>query len=79
MTDANVLLLAEKVAKLERTVAFLLEKLDMTYTDDPSKSTSVGVLNLVKQGNMMAAIQLYRQESGVCLAEAKQFVESLAK
>ena len=79
MTDANVLLLAEKVAKLERTVAYLMEKLNIPYADDPSTSASANVLNLIKQGNMMAAIQLYKQESGVGLAEAKQFVESLAK
>jgi len=79
MTDANVLLLAEKVAKLERTVAYLMEKLNIPYEDNPATSASASVLNLVKQGNMMAAIQLYKQESGVGLAEAKQFVESLAK
>ena len=79
MTDANIVMLSEKVARLERTVEFLLEKLNMTYVDNPSSAASAEVLNLVKQGNIMAAIQLYRQETGVGLAVAKQFVESLPR
>ncbi len=79
MTDTNIVLLSEKVAKLERTVAFLLTKLELTYVDDPVTSASAEVLNLVKQGNIIGAIQVYRQETGVGLAVAKEFVESLPR
>ena len=79
MTDPDVLALRGKVAKLERTVAFLLEKLDLTYEDNPAINVSAAVMNLVKQGNTLAAIQLYRQETGAGLAEAKQAIEAIPR
>jgi ribosomal protein L7/L12 len=79
MTDPDVLALRGKVAKLERTVAFLLEKLNLTYEDNPAINVSAAVMNLVKQGNTLGAIQLYRQETGAGLAEAKQAIDSLGK
>jgi ribosomal protein L7/L12 len=79
MTDPDVLALRGKVAKLERTVAFLLEKLDLTYEDNPAINVSTAVMNLVKQGNTLAAIQLYRQETGAGLAEAKQAIEAIPR
>ena len=79
MTDTNVLVLAEKVAKLERQVAFLLEKLNMNYVDDPSTAASAAVLNLVKQGNLIEAMKVYREETGAGLAVAKQFIETLPR
>ena len=79
MTDPDVLALRGKVAKLERTVAFLLEKLELTYVDNPAITVSAAVMNLVKQGNTLAAIQLYRQETGAGLAEAKQAIEAIPR
>lgn len=79
MTDPDVLALRGKVAKLERTVAFLLEKLELTYEDNPAINVSAAVMNLVKQGNTMAAIQQYRQETGAGLAEAKQAIEAIPR
>ena len=79
MTDPDVLALRGKVAKLERTVAFLLEKLNLTYEDNPAINVSAAVMNLVKQGNTLAAIQLYRQETGAGLAEAKQAIEAIPR
>ena len=79
MTDADVTNLQFRVAKLERTVAFLLEKLDLTYQDNPAINVSAAVMNLVKQGNTLAAIQLYRQETGAGLAEAKQAIEAIPR
>ena len=79
MTDADVTNLQFRVAKLERTVAFLLEKLNMNYEDNPASTVSAAVMNLVKQGNLIAAIQQYRQETGAGLAEAKQAIEAIPR
>ena len=79
MTDADVTNLQFRVAKLERTVAFLLEKLNMSYEDNPASTVSAAVMNLVKQGNLIAAIQQYRQETGAGLAEAKQAIEAIPR
>jgi ribosomal protein L7/L12 len=79
MTDPDVILLHAKVAKLERTVAFLLEKLNLSYEDNLAVGVSAAVMNLIKQGNTLGAIQEYRKETGAGLAEAKQVVEALLK
>jgi ribosomal protein L7/L12 len=79
MTDVDVAKLQAKVAKLERTVAFLLQKLDIAYEDDPGSTVSAAVRSLLEQGNKIGAIQQYRDETGAGLLEAKQLIDSLSK
>ena len=43
----------------------------------PTGAASPAVLDLVRQGNKIAAIKQYREETGVGLREAKDFVDSL--
>jgi ribosomal protein L7/L12 len=79
MTDVDVAKLQARVAKLERTVTFLLEKLNMTYEDNPGSTVSAAVRGLLDQGNKIGAIQQYREETGAGLLEAKQLIDSLSK
>ena len=44
-------------------------------SDSPFEST---ILSLLKQGQKIAAIKLYRKKTGVGLKEAKDFIEALA-
>jgi len=62
MTDVDVAMLQAKVAKLERTVTFLLEKLNIAYVDDPGSTVSAAVRSLLEQGNKIGAIQQYREK-----------------
>lgn len=79
MTDVDVAMLQSRVAKLERTVAFLLEKLEIAYEDKPDSRVSATVRGLVEKGNKIGAIQQYREETGAGLLEAKQLIDSLSK
>jgi len=78
MTDVDVAMLQARVAKLERTVAFLLEKLEITYEDKPDNRVSAAVRALLDKGNKIGAIQQYREETGAGLLEAKQLIDSLS-
>jgi ribosomal protein L7/L12 len=79
MTDVDLAILQARVAKLERTVAFLLEKLEIVYEDKPDNRVSAAVRGLLEKGNKIGAIQQYREETGVGLLEAKQLIDSLGK
>jgi len=77
-TSQQVHDLRHRVAKLERTVAFLLEQLKLEYTDTlPVTPPSPEVLALVRSGKKIDAIKLYRQLTGEDIEEAKRFIESL--
>jgi ribosomal protein L7/L12 len=76
--DREVMELWQKVGKLERQVAFLLEHLGLEYREEPNAGVSPEVLDLVRRGKTVKAIQQFRRETGLGLKEAKEFIESLA-
>ncbi len=69
--------LTNRVAKLERTVEFLLAQLKLTYVDNPTYPVSPEIVNLIQAGKMIEAIKLYRQETGADLVTAKKYLENL--
>ena len=66
-----------RVAKLERMVNFLLQELKIEYVDQPDQSADAPYLALIRANKKMDAIKLYRENTGVDLGEAKQYIESL--
>ncbi|HEX2619296.1 MAG TPA: hypothetical protein VHL11_04090 [Phototrophicaceae bacterium] len=68
--------LRERVAKLERTVAFLLAHLQLKYAETPEEMFPE-VAALVKQGNRMGAIKLYRDLTSASLIESQNFVDKI--
>jgi ribosomal protein L7/L12 len=76
-TDQQISELRQRVALLERQVAFLMAQLGVEYYEEPDTGVSPEILDLVRQGRKIQAIKLYRLETGVGLREAKEFVDSL--
>ena len=71
----------QRIIDLERKVAFLLKELGLeekekAYVPDVSPVT-LEVRALVRQGNKIGAIKLYREKTGVSLAEAKAVVDNI--
>jgi large subunit ribosomal protein L7/L12 len=75
--EGEVFKLGRRVAKLERQVEFLMEHLGVEYDEEPDTGVSPEILGLVQRGNKLGAIKLFREETGVGLREAKEFIESL--
>jgi ribosomal protein L7/L12 len=75
--DRQVFELLQRVARLERQVDFLLQHLGIAYREDPHAGVSPEILDLVRRGEKIKAIQLYREITGLGLKEAKDFIESL--
>jgi len=76
-TEENVVHLNARVAKLERQVEFLLQKLELDYVDRPQTGVSPDIWEAVQRGNKIEAIKLYREQTGVDLKTAKDFIDSL--
>lgn len=76
-TDREIYLLRQQVERLERQVAFLMEKLGIEYHDEPNAVVSPKILELVRKGAKIQAIKLFRQETGADLKTAKEFIEAL--
>jgi ribosomal protein L7/L12 len=68
--------LRDRVAKLERQVAFLLNSSGLAYEDE-SPPVSDEIADLVRRGRKIEAIKRYREATGVGLKAAKKYVESL--
>lgn len=76
----NEVELIQHVMELERKVDFLLQELalaDRYQSYQPAYPEMEDVQILARQGNLIQAIKLYRQRTGVGLAEAKTAVERM--
>lgn len=68
--------LTAKVALLERRLAALYKHLDLTPPSEVSPLDAVA--ELVRTGNKLEAIKVYRQQTGCDLATAKAAIDQLA-
>lgn len=72
--------LTQKVARLERKIDFILQHLGLEYReqDEPAPAYIGQIRSLLQRGNKIEAIKIYREATGVGLAEAKAAVEAIA-
>jgi ribosomal protein L7/L12 len=71
--------LSYRVSKLEQALASMGGEFDPPsgFSEDPPGSEYPDVMEALQRGNLIEAIKLYRQYTGVGLAEAKEIVEGL--
>jgi hypothetical protein len=62
-----------RLGRLERKVDLILRHLGL----DPNQGLNPEIVELMKAGQKIQAIKLYREQTGVGLKEAKDYVESL--
>ncbi len=74
--DNEIFELRQRVAKLEKQIAFILQQQDLTYREEQNISVSPEIINLIRQGKKIQAIRLYRQETGAGLKQAKDFIDA---
>ena len=77
-TEAEFLLLQSRVRELEEKLQYLYSRLNI---DDRNRDTdpiqSPEIQEALRRGNKIEAIKIYRELTGVGLAEAKQAIERL--
>jgi ribosomal protein L7/L12 len=77
-TEAEFLALKSRISELEDKLQFLYRRLNIDYTDpnaDPARSPQIQ--DALRRGNKIEAIKIYRELTGVGLAEAKQVIDGL--
>jgi len=81
MTDSDLSLrlgdLGRRLSELERKVDFMLTALNLTYQAPPEPLYLAQVRTLVAAHNIIGAIKVYRENTGVSMVEAKNFVEHM--
>lgn len=76
VTEAEILLLRSRINELEDRLNFLYRRLNIDYADpnsDPVLSSQIQAA--LRGGNKIEAIKIYRELTGVGLAEAKQAID----
>lgn len=74
--ESEILVLRARIAELESRVEFLYRHLGITYVEN----TSIGdtkVIDMLKKGNKIEAIKIYREIYNCGLAEAKKAVDEI--
>ena len=76
VTEADILLLKSRINELEDRLNFLYQRLGIEYADlnsDPIRSPQLQ--EALRRGNKIEAIKIYRELTGVGLAEAKEAID----
>ena len=76
VTEAEMQLLRSRINELEDRLKFLYRRLNIEYADlnsDPVISPQIQ--DALRRGNKIEAIKIYRELTGVGLAEAKQAID----
>jgi ribosomal protein L7/L12 len=76
VTEAEMQLLRSRINELEDRLNFLYRRLNIEYADPSSDPViSPQIQDALRRGNKIEAIKIYREITGVGLAEAKQAID----
>jgi len=76
VTETEVQLLRSRINELEDRLKLLYRHLNLEYTDpDSDPMLSPQIQAALRSGNKIEAIKLYREMTGVGLAEAKAVID----
>jgi len=80
VTEADILLLRSRINELEEKLQFVYRRLNLDYaapTADPALAPEIQ--DALRRGNKIEAIKIYRELTGVGLAEAKRAIEQAGR
>ena len=76
VTEADIQLLRSRINELEDRLKFIYRRLNIEYADPNSDPVlSPKVQEALRRGNKIEAIKIYRELTGVGLAEAKDVID----
>ena len=75
-TESEILALKSRIDELESRLKFIYRRLNLEYADPNSDPVlSPQIQDALRKGNKIEAIKIYRELTGVGLAEAKQVID----
>ena len=76
VTENDIIALKARIAELEDRLKFIYRHLNIEVLDNNSDPiSSPQIQAALREGNKIAAIKIYREMTGVGLAEAKQAID----
>lgn len=75
-TEIDLIQLRARVKELEDRLKFIYDHLRIEYSDNPD-AQNTKVIELIKKGNKIEAIKVYREMYNVGLAEAKDAIDKM--
>ncbi len=76
VTETDIIALKARIAELEDRLKFIYRHLNIEFLDNNSDPiSSPQIQAALREGNKIAAIKIYREMTGVGLAEAKQAID----
>ena len=75
VTETEIQQLRSRVNELEERLKFLYRRLNIEYTQNADPVLAPQIQQAIRDGNKIEAIKLYREMTGVGLAEAKQAID----
>jgi ribosomal protein L7/L12 len=76
VTETEIQLLRSRVNQLEDRLKYLYQRLNIEYADPGSDPVlSPQIQDALRRGNKIEAIKIYRELTGVGLAEAKDAID----
>lgn len=75
-TEQELISLRARIVELEERLDYLFKHFGLQYTGQPAWQDP-RVISLVRQGNKIEAIKLYRELTNVGLAEAKSVIDRI--
>lgn len=76
VTETEVQQLRSRINELEDRIKFLYRRLNLDYMDPNSSPVlSPQIQDALRRGNKIEAIKIYRELTGVGLAEAKDVID----
>jgi ribosomal protein L7/L12 len=70
-------LLRQRIVRLEAQVEYLYKHFALTFAENTSESDDPKIIAALRSNNMIEAIKLYREKTGLGLAAAKSAVEEI--
>ena len=79
VTESDILALKSRINELEDRLKFLYRRFNIDYVDNPNENhpLSPQIQDALRRGNKIEAIKIYRELTGVGLAEAKDVIDKV--
>jgi len=76
VNETDIIALKARIEELEDRLKFIYRRLNIDYMDNNSDPVlSPQIQDALRKGNKIEAIKIYREMTGVGLAEAKQVID----
>ncbi|MEP7135219.1 MAG: ribosomal protein L7/L12 [Chloroflexota bacterium] len=75
VSESDIAALRARINELEDRLKFIYSKLEIEYPEKPDPIMAPKIQDALRHGNKIEAIKIYRELTGVGLAEAKDVID----